>query len=51
MVGAIFYNCNTMHGLWPGNSSKSKNEFDLWYVMTGSVGSLCFVLGAVFEGI
>ncbi len=32
------------------NGSKSEQDFDLWYVVTGAVGSMCFVVGGVLEG-
>eukprot|EP00658_Telonema_sp_P-2_P027282 TRINITY_DN21098_c0_g1_i2.p1 TRINITY_DN21098_c0_g1~~TRINITY_DN21098_c0_g1_i2.p1 ORF type:complete len:288 (-),score=70.72 TRINITY_DN21098_c0_g1_i2:129-992(-) len=50
LVGAVFYNINTMHGLWPKGGVRTTQEFDLWYVMTGVLGSAFFVGGAVCEG-
>jgi hypothetical protein len=46
-VGAILFCFNTM-SMYANKESTA--NFDLWYVMTGTLGSMGFVIGAVAEG-
>lgn len=48
VIGALLYNVNTM-GMF-GHYEKTLTGYNLGYVMTGSVGSIWFILGAILEG-
>jgi hypothetical protein len=48
LIGGLFFCVNTMCMFGVDRSSNLK--YDIWYVATGSIGSLFFVAGALFEG-
>jgi hypothetical protein len=48
-IGALLFNVNTMTMFAPV-LKVSNHGFNVWYVSTGAAGSLCFVVGAIFEG-
>ena len=48
VLGAICYNIETMSMF--GADKSSSIGFFMWYVLPGTMGSLCFVIAACFEG-
>jgi len=51
LIGSLFYNFNTMGMYEPLEGyKKTPAGYNLVYVMSGSVGSACFILAAILEG-